>query len=557
MIASWIGFATLVTAACGLGAWCVDLIVRDRGRPRRFVWTAAVGTSAMIVLARAAAPWLERLWAAPLPETVVFLDALRIPVAPAAQRVWLDPALLTAWGLGSFLLLLLGVGSWLVLLHRARAWQPTRVRGVDVWVSDRTGPAVVGVLRPRVVLPRWSMEEPSLPVIVAHEQEHVQAGDNRLLAAAHIVLAAVPWNLPLWWIVHRLRTAIEADCDQRVLESGAVDTRQYCELLLDVGGSRRVHLHPMVALSEPRSHLEQRIDQMTSARFSLSKPVVLGLALVGALALGVACSLPGLDGTSPTAPLDATEEVDGAPLPEDLRASPTFTPFTVRPDLVNRTEVSAALIEAYPTELREAGIGGTTSVWFLLDATGAVRETRVQEPSGHAAVDAAALEVARAMKFTPALNAGEPVPVWVAFPITFQSRAPQAAETRDVADPQGDRASRLNDQVTAAVETDNPDFTPYTVAPRIENEETVRAALASEYPPLLRDAGIGGTVSMWFHVDESGVTQNLRINESSGHPALDQAALRVAEKVAFSAALNGDDPVDVWVAFPITFNPNR
>jgi len=98
-----------------------------------------------------------------------------------------------------------------------------------------------------------------------------------------------------------------------------------------------------------------------------------------------------------------------------------------------------------------------------------------------------------------------------------------------------------------------PTFTPFTVAPSILNRNDVIRAMEREYPPLLRDAGIGGTVRVYFFIDEGGTVQDYRIDESSGHQALDDAALAVADVYRFSAALNRDKKVPVWVSFPITF----
>jgi protein TonB len=98
-----------------------------------------------------------------------------------------------------------------------------------------------------------------------------------------------------------------------------------------------------------------------------------------------------------------------------------------------------------------------------------------------------------------------------------------------------------------------PTFTPFTVAPEIQNRNEVIRAMEREYPPLLRDAGIGGTVRVYFFIDEGGRVQDTRIDQSSGHQALDQAALNVAEVYQFSPALNRDQRVPVWVSFPITF----
>jgi len=98
-----------------------------------------------------------------------------------------------------------------------------------------------------------------------------------------------------------------------------------------------------------------------------------------------------------------------------------------------------------------------------------------------------------------------------------------------------------------------PTFTPFTVAPDIQNRAEVIRAMEREYPPLLRDAGIGGTVQVFFFIDEEGIVQQFQVNESSGHQALDDAALAVAGVYRFSAALNRDKRVPVWVSFGITF----
>jgi TonB family protein len=98
-----------------------------------------------------------------------------------------------------------------------------------------------------------------------------------------------------------------------------------------------------------------------------------------------------------------------------------------------------------------------------------------------------------------------------------------------------------------------PAFTPYTVRPGITNREEVTRALEREYPALLRDAGIGGTVLVWFFIDEEGRLLRTQVHESSGHRALDAAALKVADVIRFSPALNRDKHVPVWISLPITF----
>ena len=98
-----------------------------------------------------------------------------------------------------------------------------------------------------------------------------------------------------------------------------------------------------------------------------------------------------------------------------------------------------------------------------------------------------------------------------------------------------------------------PTFTPFTVAPSIQNRAEVVRAMEREYPALLRDAGIGGTVLVHFFIDEEGRVVNFLVNESSGHQALDDAAIAIADIYRFTPALNRDKKVPVWVSFPITF----
>lgn len=104
---------------------------------------------------------------------------------------------------------------------------------------------------------------------------------------------------------------------------------------------------------------------------------------------------------------------------------------------------------------------------------------------------------------------------------------------------------------------DAPTFTPFTVAPNILNRDEVAKAMVASYPPLLRETGIGGIVRVYFFIDEAGRVQDYRIDQSSGHGQLDEAALAVAGLYRFSPALNRDVRVPVWVSFPIEFRVAR
>jgi TonB family protein len=117
--------------------------------------------------------------------------------------------------------------------------------------------------------------------------------------------------------------------------------------------------------------------------------------------------------------------VEELPPPPDegtvaLIDQPVFTPFTVSPELLNRTEVARVLAEGYPKLLRDAGIGGTVQVYCFIDEEGTVQRSQVNETSGHHELDEAALKVANVMRFSPAQNRDLTVPVWISLPIVFE-----------------------------------------------------------------------------------------------------------------------------------------
>jgi periplasmic protein TonB len=105
-------------------------------------------------------------------------------------------------------------------------------------------------------------------------------------------------------------------------------------------------------------------------------------------------------------------------------ATPPFTPYSVAPELraAQRTELQRYLERNYPPALRDAGIGARAVLWVHIDEQGNVRETRVVQSSGYPAFDAVASEALQHVRFSPALNRDERVPVWIQLPIQFQVR---------------------------------------------------------------------------------------------------------------------------------------
>ena len=123
---------------------------------------------------------------------------------------------------------------------------------------------------------------------------------------------------------------------------------------------------------------------------------------------------------NPVSELPPPPSVSSATSNVDISAAPTFTPMTVRPEILNTDEIVRELIRQYPPILRDAGIGGTVVVNFFIDTNGRVGNKVIDKSSGHAQLDDAALKVAETYRFRPAQNRDQVVPVWVTFPITFR-----------------------------------------------------------------------------------------------------------------------------------------
>jgi TonB family protein len=101
--------------------------------------------------------------------------------------------------------------------------------------------------------------------------------------------------------------------------------------------------------------------------------------------------------------------------------------------------------------------------------------------------------------------------------------------------------------------TNTPTFAPRTVEPNLKNRAAVQRALVDNYPPMLRERGVSGTVSLWVLVDSTGRVQRSEIHQSSGNDVLDRAASRVVDVMQFAPAMNRDRKVSVWIQLPIQF----
>jgi bla regulator protein BlaR1 len=318
VIAAWMLYALLVSVLVAAGAWLMEEVVRQRGGPVRFLWLGAlVATVALVALAplRTAPPVAlpsptvsaaqsaddaaEPRRGGAVAAAARALRAVRTTLARPLQAAAAlgtgaaGRALAVGWVALSAAALALAAATALRARHARRGWPAVEIAGQAVRVSPRAGPAVLGILHPEVVVPAWLLEatKEEQRLVVLHEREHVRARDPLVLAMGCVAAALVPWSPAAWWMLLRLRAAVELDCDARVLRRG-VGRRAYGSLLIDMAGRGPGLSLGAPALAGSPSTLERRIRAMNArlprfARLRAGSFGVLGLAL-----LAGACETP-------------------------------------------------------------------------------------------------------------------------------------------------------------------------------------------------------------------------------------------------------------------------
>jgi beta-lactamase regulating signal transducer with metallopeptidase domain len=367
MIASWMAYALVIASLVSVAALIAERIAILRRLPSRWAWVTALLASillpvlfgargahsnqqpqaALVSLAKEERPPVYTL----PPGAWVGIDT-----ATRSQRVSLDTWLVVGWSAMSVCALAILAMGWIQLRRRLRSAVAAEVDGVRVTVTQDIGPAVIGIVRPRIVVPRWLLQADAATraSAIAHEQEHMRTQDIRVLGGSLLIALLFPWNLPVWWQLRRLRFAMEVDCDARVLRAGQ-SLATYSAVLLNVA-ARLVPLRAAAAgLSESGSWLEKRIRIMHA-------PLRRRWRLLAALL--ASCSVaPLVIAANVTAPSVANSSGDGLP----LLPSPVAT----------QTDDEAALARAvgyfYP-QLMASSQAGRPYVWVIVNERGEVSQ---------------------------------------------------------------------------------------------------------------------------------------------------------------------------------------
>ena len=164
-------------------------------------------------------------------------------------------------GGGYIAIYLIGVGVFLLRLAIGT------IRANRLTSASCVVPVTVGLLHPRIILPKNSRDWPQaqLDAVLAHEGEHVRRRDP-LFQWLALLNRALFWFHPMaWWLERRLSGLAEEACDAAVIARG-YDPREYSEYLLDLARSvqRAGARIDAVGMAMPGVGLKYRIRRILS-----------------------------------------------------------------------------------------------------------------------------------------------------------------------------------------------------------------------------------------------------------------------------------------------------
>ena len=236
----------------------------------------------------------------------------------------------------------------------------------------------------------------------------------------------------------------------------------------------------------------------------------------------------------------------------------------------------------YPTLAKEEGVDGRVTVQFVVNKTGDISNVQVVR-SRHPALDKEAIRVVKSMPvWNPGRNNGQPVKVTFVLPVSFKlpkvvSDADKVADgvkaqdelregdrqvgVMDIYDGVDDLTKIVKEEVVVVEEKKPVEDIVYSTAnvdqqPQFPGGGSAMYKWISEhiqYPPLAKEEGVDGRVTVQFVVTKTGSINNVQIFRSR-HPALDKEAIRVVKSMpAWNPGRIGSMPVDVTFVLPVSF----
>lgn len=553
MIARWMLAALVFSAMVAVAAYAAEQVLRLVRRSRRMPWMLAIVVSVCWPIVAAAF-----VRSAPaVAERGAVITGVSGAVVPAIESVTFDwsaaldrigPMLMVLWAMLSSVLLW-QIARAVFLLHRVqRDAQRVAIDGMPVLVHDALGPAAIGVVTPRVVVPSWLLElDPSLRALVlAHEWEHCRAGDSRLVWLAVLSTAVVPWNVAIWWMASRLRLAMEIDCDARTL--GDADPAPYARLLLLIAQRHR-SARFVPTLSPTAVQLQRRIQAMQTTVIRFRAARALGALGVGAAAIVVACSPRVSSNLTAPSPVDVRTAASAETTPTTSAATATVVPETSQRS--EATLLPGSRGPRYPEPMRVAGVTANVFAQFVVNADGTVDTStfRIARLTTSEDADQAAARVAFGdavkaslveMRYAPARVNGRNVRQLVSMPFAFSLGESPAAKQASVS--------------PMPTNSEKPYFDF-----QVEHPAQLRpGAKGPRYPDDLRTAKIEGSVLVQFVVGTDGVPDMATFKAVKfEHQGFVDAVRAALADMRFEPAKVGGKPVKQLMQSPFEFSLSR
>lgn len=146
----------------------------------------------------------------------------------------------------------------------------------NIWLCEAiASPFVIGVFRPRIILP-YHLKPEARAHILSHEQTHIRHHDPLLHIAGLICLCLHWWNPFVWLAMHKMNQDMEMFCDESTLHLAAQTQRKdYAKTLLSFA-EQQSSLHAGPAFGE--SNTERRVKNIMKKR--KKNLLVLGLVIL-------------------------------------------------------------------------------------------------------------------------------------------------------------------------------------------------------------------------------------------------------------------------------------
>ena len=157
----------------------------------------------------------------------------------------------------------------------------------NIYLSEKvTGPAVYGIIRPRIILP-VSYAEEDLKYVLQHEKTHIRRLDN-LWRILGFIAAAIHWFNPLSWVFLKLFLSdLELACDEMAVSKFDKEERKdYARTLLAYTQSKSVFVSAFGG-AKVRTRIEnvlsyKKITAVSAAGFAVLVLVIIYMLLTNA-----------------------------------------------------------------------------------------------------------------------------------------------------------------------------------------------------------------------------------------------------------------------------------